>query len=94
VRAWLASSGAWGILATDAIAADLARGESGAPIAGILLAILLGLVLLETILARWFSHARTMAPGGAASGPGGLRPTMGERERRERAAIVEAGGAA
>jgi hypothetical protein len=95
VRAWLATSGAWGILATDAIAADLARGESGAPIAGILLAILLGLVLVETILARWFSHARTMAPGGAAgTGPGGLRPTMGERERRERAAIAEAGGAA
>ena len=41
--------------------------------AGFLLLLVLLLIVLETLLARWFSHAWRAGAGGAQ---GGLRPTM------------------
>ncbi|MHC4109238.1 MAG: hypothetical protein ACYSTY_14245, partial [Planctomycetota bacterium] len=81
VAAWLGRSGPWQILRGGrgrAIAA-LSPGDSGLPMASILLGIVLALVLLETFLARWFSHALQAG----AEGPGGrrwsgLRPTVRE----------------
>jgi hypothetical protein len=57
VEAWLAESGSWSLLPADELAGRLERVRSGAPLARMLLAALLVLVILETLLARWFSHA-------------------------------------
>ncbi len=57
VGEWLASSGAWAFVDADAPEATLGQIDAASPIAGILLFALLAIVLLETLLARWFSHA-------------------------------------
>ncbi len=74
VGAWLERSGPWGFYDPQDVGADLRGAEGGSPLAGILLLVVLGLILAETLLARWFSHA-AVAKGGA--GPRGLDPTMG-----------------
>lgn len=89
VTAWLSDSGAWSTFNRDDPAAALATVESGSPIALFLLIAIVALALLETLLARWFSHAYRTGPAvaGATSGGsaaatmfGGLRPTLEERK--------------
>jgi hypothetical protein len=57
IESWLRSSGPWMTFEPGTIAASLGGGVSGSPMAGLLLLIVLALVVLETVLARWFSHA-------------------------------------
>jgi hypothetical protein len=57
VNAWLTRSGPWTTFEPANVGATLGTSASGSPIAGILLAALLGLIVVETLLARWFSHA-------------------------------------
>jgi hypothetical protein len=61
------------------------------PLAWLLLAALLVLVIAETALARWFSHATTWGPG--AQSPG-VRPTIDESSRAATATAFAAGGPA
>lgn len=91
VQPWLAQSGPWSLLDLDDAVSDLRHADSGSPLAGLLLLALLGLILLELVLARWFSHARTVAPGGADTG-GGVVTTM--HERRDAATLAAIGGRA
>ena len=75
------SIGSWQILGGDrgGVIAALSPADSGLPIASILLGIVLALVILETLLARWFSHA--LQAGAPRPGSGrwpGLRPTVRE----------------
>lgn len=76
VKTWLGRSGPWKWLDSEDLGGILHRAESGSPLAGVLLVFLLAAVLLETVLARCFSHVPRAAAGGTA---GGLTPTMGER---------------
>jgi len=76
VKAWLDQSGPWKWLDSDDPGGVLHRAEGGSSLAGALLVLLLAAILLETVLARFFSHASRAAAGGTA---GGLRPTMGDR---------------
>ena len=74
VANWLAESGEWRYFDRTNPAAPLAVGSGGTPLAGSLLMTLLVLVLVETMLARRFSHAYQVD---TASGmEGGLKPTM------------------
>ncbi|MHC5022575.1 MAG: BatA domain-containing protein [Planctomycetota bacterium] len=57
VTQWLGTAGGWTYLDEDDPAAALRGAESASPLAGILLLVLLGLVILEASMARWFSHA-------------------------------------
>lgn len=57
VSAWLAKSGPWQLLDPDDPASALRTIGSGPPLAGALLLIMLALIALETMLARFFSHA-------------------------------------
>jgi hypothetical protein len=69
------------------VSATLGASASGSPIAGILLAALLALVILETLLARWFSHAyRSESEGEGAA----IRPSIG----RSGASIIRSSAAA
>jgi hypothetical protein len=72
VSEWLGKSGPWKVFEADAPAAALKTAESGAPLAGFLLLVVLGLIVIETALARLFSHAH-LATGRA--GPG-LLPVL------------------
>lgn len=81
VAAWLGRSGPWQILGGDrgGVIAALSPADSGLPIASILLGTVLALVILETLLARWFSHARQVGTQRPGSGRWpGLRPTVRE----------------
>lgn len=65
VTNWLGRSGVWEILAPapgGAAAAVAAAADSSGPLAGYLLLAVLVLLILETALARWFSHATPTAP--------------------------------
>jgi hypothetical protein len=68
VSEWLGHSGPWSVFDADDPAAALRTADSGAPLAGMLLAAVLGLILLETALARWFSHALPTAHMAGATG--------------------------
>jgi len=57
VAEWLARTGDWRRYEPGAAAAALRTTDSGAPLASLLLMIVLGLIVVETALARWFSHA-------------------------------------
>lgn len=57
VNEWLGHSGPWQVFDAGDPAAALRTAESGSPLAGALLLAVLGLVVIETALARWFSHA-------------------------------------
>jgi hypothetical protein len=73
VSAWLARSGPWSAFEPTNLRATLGAGALGSPIAGILLALVLALIILETLLARWFSHAyRGEAEGDRLA----IRPSM------------------
>ncbi len=76
VASWLGNSGPWQTYDADNLAATLGSTDAGSPIAGALLMAVLALVLLETALARWFSHACVTD----ATGPhrAGVRPTIAE----------------
>ncbi len=73
VDAWLGGSGQWTLFDMDDPAALLRNVDSRSPLAGILLLIVIALVLLETLLARWFSYSYE---GEGAVTSGGLRPTI------------------
>ena len=57
VSEWLSRSGDWSVFDADDPTAALRAADSGAPLAGILLTAVLALIIIETLLARWFSHA-------------------------------------
>ena len=88
VSAWLGAAGRWEVFEADDPGAALKSATSGLPIAGIILAILVGIILLETILARRFSHAFTGGPDKARGLE--LRATMSEV--RGKAAMTARGG--
>lgn len=67
VLSWLNTQGTWQTFDANTVSATLASDQSTSPIAGVLLLIVLGLVVLETILARRFSHAYQVAIGGQPS---------------------------
>ncbi len=74
VNAWLGKSGPWSNFDVDDLKATLGGAAGGSPIAGILLAIVLALIILETMLARWFSHAyRAEAEGDRLA----IKPSLG-----------------
>lgn len=77
VSAWLERSGPWSFYDPENVGADLQGADGGSPLAGVLLLIVLGLLLLETLLARWFSHAYTAAGAIKGESERGLGPTMG-----------------
>ncbi|MHC4763848.1 MAG: BatA domain-containing protein [Planctomycetota bacterium] len=58
VMEWLGRSGPWEVFEAEDAAAALKTAESGAPLAGLLLLTVLLLIVVETALARWFSHAQ------------------------------------
>ena len=84
VSNWLRSSGPWTTVAPEDLSATLGQGKSGSPIAGLLLLIVLILVIAETLLARWFSHAYRWE---AASD----EPVGGGYGRRPAILVTEAG---
>jgi len=88
VLAWLQRAGAWEFFADDDLTAALRRAEDRSPLAGILLVLVLALIVLETVLARLFSHARQA--GGALTGAA-LAPTL---TGTAGARLTEAGGGA
>jgi hypothetical protein len=57
VTAWLEASGPWSVQPADELAGSLGAVDAGSPLWRALLLALLAVVLLETLLARWFSHA-------------------------------------
>ncbi len=57
VSDWLNTSGKWELFEPDDVNAALKATKAGSSLSGILLWILLALVLIEAMLARWFSHA-------------------------------------
>ncbi|MCZ6835679.1 MAG: BatA domain-containing protein [Planctomycetota bacterium] len=75
INSWLADSGEWQLYDPEDLGATLSRTRSGSSLAGILLWILMFLVLLETLLARWFSHAFRIDEGEERFGSG-LRATI------------------
>ncbi|TVQ54389.1 MAG: hypothetical protein EA377_05865 [Phycisphaerales bacterium] len=79
VRAWLETTGAWSWLDQDDPAAALRATTGASPLALWLLVALVLLVVLETILARYFSHAMRLnerATGLSGTGRHGLSPTL------------------
>lgn len=76
VGAWLNESGSWKTFDPQSPGAALAGAQTGVSLAGYMLIALLALVLVETILARRFSHAyRTTGVPGLT---GGLRSTVAD----------------
>jgi hypothetical protein len=73
VRSWLQKAGAWEFFDTDDLTAALRRAEERSPLAGLLLLAVLLLLIVETVLARWFSHAWRR---GARFATPGLAPTI------------------
>lgn len=65
VQAWLRTAGPWEFFETDNITAALRRENVGSPISRFILVIVLALVVLEAILARWFSHSYRSGAGSA-----------------------------
>ena len=74
-RAWLQKSGPWTFFDDDDLGSALRRADGGSPLSGLLLLGVLVLVLLETMLARWFSHAYRTGPTAESI----LAPTVTER---------------
>ena len=75
----------------DDPAAALRTADSGAPLAGILLVAVLGLILLETALARWFSHSLPPGKIGSSGGADGTAGMAGTVSMAEAAAIAPHG---
>jgi hypothetical protein len=91
VSAWLARAGDWETIDPKQPADAVGSTNRTSPLAWLLLAALLVLVIAETALARWFSHATTWGPG--AQSPG-VRPTIDESSRAATATAFAAGGPA
>jgi hypothetical protein len=85
VKAWLTASGPWSFFVPADAGAALSEATTGSAIAGLLLLIVIALIVLETALAKLFSHAYRSAPGTAAAG---IQPTI-----HDRAAAGHGGGA-
>ncbi len=68
VSEWLGRSGGWAVFDADDPTAALRTADSGAPLAGILLTVVLALIIMETVLARRFSHALPQARTGGVAG--------------------------
>ena len=62
VSDWLTKLGPWEVFDADDPGAALRSIESSSPIVGLLLVAVVALVVLETALARWFSHAPSSGP--------------------------------
>ena len=77
VSEWLGRSGDWAVFDADDPTAALRTAESGAPLAGILLTAVLALIIMETMLARWFSHALPPARTGGVAGAGEIAAAAG-----------------
>ena len=75
VLPWLRASGPWELFEQDDLQVSLQRASSSTPLAGLLLLAVLVLVIVETTLARWFSHARRFSRGARS---GGFQPTITE----------------
>jgi len=73
VQSWLSSHGEWRTIASSDPANVLRGATSGMHLAGILLVALLALVVVETLMARWFSHA--VVSTHSATGEG-IRPAV------------------
>ncbi|CAM9900299.1 unnamed protein product, partial [Laminaria digitata] len=71
VKTWLDGLGAWNTIDAGQPAAVLATAQKKSNFGWVLLWVLLGLVLLETALARWFSYASAGQRGGAGEAVGG-----------------------
>ncbi len=69
VSEWLGRSAPWQTLDPRDTASALRAAGSGASLAGVLLLALLSLVVIETAMARWFSHGRSSATDPAAPSP-------------------------
>ena len=82
VSDWLGRSGRWTMFDSEDPAAALRAADTGMALAGILLIAVLGLLLLETMLARWFSHAMQQSSSVIGTLGGGLRPTVADLRRR------------
>ncbi|MCA9291766.1 MAG: BatA domain-containing protein [Phycisphaerales bacterium] len=76
---WLATSGAWTTASGDGLASVLRDVAGASPLAGMALWIVLALVLIETVLARRFSHAYRQSgrPRLGASAGVTTRPRLG-----------------
>lgn len=61
VAVWLGASGPWAAFSSGHAAAGLKSSPASSPLAAILLMIVLALLAIETILARWFSHSSETA---------------------------------
>ena len=85
VEQWLGKSGRWRFFDQADPARILRSAGSGLPLAGVLLIIVLVLVCLETVMARWFSHAR--GGRGADGLTGGLPTSMSEVSARQMGAM-------
>ena len=57
ISAWLNASGPWATFDASNIGSTLAIDRATSPLAGVLLILVLALVVIETVLARRFSHA-------------------------------------
>jgi len=80
VNEWLQRSAPWQSMARDEQrTAVMASDSSTSDLARWLLIALVALVVIELLLARWFSHASAAAPGGAITS--GLRPSVAEGAR-------------
>jgi len=78
VLSWLRSSGQWQQFQPADITAALHSAERGSPLAQLALLAVLALLVLETLLARWFSHSgrtATTTPAMQSTGEGGMKRT-------------------
>ncbi|MBT8486851.1 MAG: VWA domain-containing protein [Phycisphaerales bacterium] len=77
VGEWLAGAASWRPIDPAQATVDLERAEGVSPLAGWLLAALLTLLVIELLLARWFSHATRVGTGGVSRG---LQGSMHDRD--------------
>ena len=81
VQSWLRGAGPWEFYQPDNVSAALQQVNQGSPIARNILLIVLVLIAIETILARWFSHSGKVRAGSESTiGPSSdttRRPTAG-----------------
>ena len=88
LAAWLDALGPWSFAEPDRPAAALTTAATRDNLGRALLWVLLGLVLVEMMLARWFSHASAKGSGigDRGSGKSAARVVTGVRRRFSRAA--------
>lgn len=103
VMAWLAGSDSqadraggarWSMFDPSDPAGAIQTAETGSPIAWLLLWIVLGLLAIETLLQRWFSHATLAEEQRFGSLRGGIRATIRKTGEVVRVTKPSAGGEA